>query len=78
MNKKTLYNFYIDPKDKAEAEAKLERLCGKQEKGQLASLIRILVKQFVSTPDENVNPLLTKAISAEYVYSQTLNKRSKM
>lgn len=76
--KKVLYNFYIDPNDKAEAEAKLERLCGKQEKGQLASMIRILIKQFVSTPDDKVNPLLTKAIEAEYVYSQTLNKRSKM
>lgn len=75
---KQLYNFYIEPDDKVAAEEKLQRLCGKKEKGQLASLIRVLLKQFLATPDDKVNPLLTKAIDAEYVYSQTLNKRSRM
>lgn len=75
---KVLYNFYIDEHDKASAEHKLIALCGKQEKGQLASLIRVLLKQFIATPDDKVNPLLVKAIEAEYVYNQKLNKRSKM
>ena len=75
---KQLYNFYIDETDKAMAEKKLVQLCGKQEKGQLASLIRVLLKQFLATPDDKVNPLLIEAIEAEYVYNQKLNKRSKM
>jgi hypothetical protein len=78
VNKKILYNFYIDPDDKEACEKKLEELFGKQEKGQLASLIRILLKQFLATPKDKMNPLLIKAIEAEYVYSQKLNKRSKM
>lgn len=78
VKKKILYNFYIDPDDKEACEKKLEELFGKQEKGQLASLIRILLKQFLATPKEKMNPLLIKAIEAEYVYSQKLNKRSKM
>lgn len=75
---KRLTNFYIEEEDKAKAEAKLERLCGKQTKGQFSAFLRIAVKQFINTPDETVNPLLIKAIEAEYIYSQTLNKRSKM
>lgn len=75
---KILYNFYIEEQDKVSAEHKLIALCGKQEKGQLASLIRVLLKQFLATPDDKVNPLLVKAIEAEYVYNQKLNKRSKM
>ena len=78
VNKKILYNFYIDPDDKEACENKLEELFGKQEKGQLASLIRILLKQFLAIPKDKMNPLLIKAIEAEYVYSQKLNKRSKM
>lgn len=75
---KILYNFYIDEDDKKSTEDKLIALCGKQEKGQMASLIRVLIKQFLATPDKDVNPLLIQAIEAEYVYNQKLNKRSKM
>lgn len=75
---KRLTNFYIEEQDKAKAEEKLRRLCGEQTKGQFSALLRVMVKQFIMTPDENVNLLLIKAIDAEYVYSQTLNKRSRM
>lgn len=75
---KILTNFYIEEDDKKAAVEKLERLCGRQEKGQFASLMRVMIKQFINTPDEKTNPLLLEAIKAEYVYSQTLNKRSKM
>jgi hypothetical protein len=76
--KKSLFNFYLDDNLKKDVQAKLTRLTNDTPKGQLASLIRILLKQFNATPDEKVNPLLLQAIEAEYVYSQTLNKRSKM
>lgn len=75
---KTLFNFYIDEDLKEEAIEKLIRLTGDMPKGQLASLIRVLLKLFIATPDEKTNPKLIEAISAEYEFSQKLNKRSKM
>lgn len=75
---KRLTNFYIEDDDKAKAEDKLRRLCGQQTKGQFSALLRVMVKQFIATPDDKVNPLLIDAIEAEYVYSQSLNKRSRM
>lgn len=76
--KKSLFNFYLDDDLKQEVQAKLVRLTNDTPKGQLASLIRVLLKQFNATPDEKVNKDLIEAIAAEYVFSQTLNKRSRM
>ena len=75
---KILKNFYIEESELRQAEEKLNRLCGQKTKGQFSALLRVLIKQFTSTPDDKVNPLLIQAIDSEYVYSQTLNKRSKM
>lgn len=75
---KTLFNFYLDEQDKEMATSKLIRLSGDKPKGQLAALIRVLIKQFIATPDEKVNPLLIQAIAAEYEYSTKLNKRSSL
>lgn len=75
---KSLFNFYLDDDLKQNANAKLVRLSGDQPKGQLAALIRVLLRQFVATPDDKVNKLLIEAIAAEYTYSQTLNKRSRL
>ena len=75
---KILTNFYIEENDKKSAEEKLNRLCGAKTKGQFSAFLRIMVKQFLATPDEKVNPLLLQAIEAEYSYSQSLNKRSKL
>lgn len=74
----SLFNFYLDDDLKTQANKKLVRLNGDKPKGQLASLIRILLKQFVATPDERVNPLLIQAIDAEYAYSAKKNKRSNL
>ena len=75
---KSLFNFYLDDDMKEKAQDKLRRLCGTQTKGQLAALLRILIAQFVATPDNKTNPLLIEAIDAEYTYSQKLNKRSRL
>lgn len=75
--KKKLFNFYLDDDIKNEANEKLVRLTGEKPKGQLASLIRVLLKQFVSTPDNKINPLLIEAIEAEYEYTSKMNKRSR-
>lgn len=74
---KSLFNFYLDDCDKDNAIKKLARLSkGIRNKGALASLLRVLVKQFIATPDALVNPLLIEAIDAEYEYSEKKNKRS--
>lgn len=78
MARKNLFNFYLDESDKQKAIEKLIRLSGDRPKGQLAALIRVLIKQFIATPDEKVNPLLIEAIAAEYEYSSKLNKRSRL
>lgn len=75
---KTLFNFYLDDDIKEKTQSKISRLIGDQPKGQVAALIRVLLRQFVATPDEKVNPLLLQAIAAEYEYSTKLNKRSKL
>ena len=75
---KSLFNFYLDDGVKAEAQSKLTRLAGDQPKGQVAALIRVLLKQFVATPDDKINPLLIEAIAAEYEYSAKKNKRSRL
>ena len=75
---KRLFNFYVEDSVKDEVNKKLVRLNGKQSKGQMAALIRVLLKQFMATPDDKVNPLLIEAIEAEYEYSAKLNKRSNM
>ena len=76
--RKTLFNFYLDEDLKQEVQIKLVRLRKEQPKGQVAALIRVLLRQFAATPDEKINPLLIEAIGAEYEYSQKLNKRSRM
>lgn len=78
MAKKDLFNFYLDRDVKDKAIEKLTRLSGDKPKGQLAALIRVLLRQFVATPDDKVNPLLIEAIAAEYEFSAKLNKRSSL
>lgn len=75
---KTLFNFYIDEDVKLQATNKITRLKGSENKGQLASLIRVLLKQFVSIPDEQTDKNLIKAIELEYQLTTKGNKRSKM
>lgn len=77
-DKKSLFNFYLDDNVKEECVNKLERVCGKKEKGQLSALIRVLLNQFIYTPDNQVDTLLIEAIDAEYEYSQKKNKRSRL
>lgn len=75
---KSLFNFYLDDADKQAAVDKLNRLTGESSKGKLAALMRIFVKLFINTPDEQVDQDLLDAIVAEYEYSKILNKRSNM
>ena len=76
--KKSLFNFYLDDDLKEQAIIKINRLNGEQSKGQLAALIRVMLKQFVATPDDKINKLLIDAVMAEYEFSAKLNKRSRL
>lgn len=78
MSQKSLFNFYLDDADKQKAIDKLVRLSGDRPKGQLAALIRVLLKVFIATPDDKTDPLLIEAIGAEYEYSAKMNKRSSL
>lgn len=75
---KSLFNFYLDDSDKEQAQRKLVRLLGDQPKGQLAAFLRLQIKLFIATPDEKVSKLMLEAIAAEYEFSQTKNKRSRL
>lgn len=75
---KSLFNFYLDDDVKEQVQQKLIRLSGDLPKGQVAALIRVLLRQFVMTPDEKVNPLLIQALDVEYTYSKSKNKRSRL
>lgn len=77
-NKMSLFNFYIADDLKNDTQTKLAELLGEQSKGQMAALIRVLLKQFVATPNNKINPVLISAIDAEYTYSKIKNKRSKL
>lgn len=73
-----LTNFYIDEKLQQEVNDKITRLKGEENKGQFSALIRVLLKQFVATPDEKVSKLLIDAVDAEYTVSAKRNKRSRL
>lgn len=75
---KSLFNFYLDDTEKQMAVEKLNRLTGENSKGKLAALLRVFVKLFINTPDEDVDKDLLEAIVAEYEYCKLSNKRSKM
>lgn len=77
-DKMSLFNFYIADDLKNDTQTKLAELLGEQSKGQMAALIRVLLKQFVATPNNKINPVLISAIDAEYTYSKIKNKRSKL
>lgn len=76
MSKKSLFNLYLDDDLKMQVQDKINRLRGEQAKGQVAALVRVLLRQFVATPDDKVNPLLIDALEAEYTFSNLKNKRS--
>lgn len=74
---KNLFNFYLDDDVKYAAMDKLTRVCGEHSKGQLASLIRVMLTDFALTPDEQVSNELVEKIKQEYVYNTSKNKRTR-
>lgn len=77
MESKTLFNFYLDDTIKKQTIAKLTRLNGEQEKGQLASLLRVMLKLFIEMSDEESFTILN-LVKNEYITNLVSNKRSRM
>lgn len=74
---KKLFNFYLDNDIKTKCITKLEGIMGKKEKGAFASLIRVLLKQFLLC-DAEKSAQIVEEVNDEYEYSQIKNKRSSM
>ena len=75
---KRIFNFYLDDDIKVVVCNKLNRLNGQENKGQLAALIRTMLKQFAMTPDDKIDKKLLEACKAEYELTTKCNKRSRM
>lgn len=76
--RKSLFNFYLDDTDKQLATQKLERLMGDTTKGKLAAFLRVQIKLFIKTPDDNITQTFLDAVDSEYEVSVTKNKRSRL
>lgn len=75
---KKLFNFYLEDAIKELAMNKLENIMGKREKGAFASLIRVMINEFVCSNDENYLNKVIPKVEEEYVNTQLKNKRSTM
>lgn len=77
--KMQLYAFYLDEPTKLAVEQRLSMLVPDTKKGALAALLRVLLREFVALPfDDHSLTSLQEKIEAEYVYTTSKNKRSKM
>lgn len=75
---KSLFNFYLDDDVKVKTIKKLNKVCGEESKGQLASFIRVQLNNFLNTPDDEIDLKLIQAIKDEYQYTTKKNKRSRL
>ena len=78
MEKKSLFNFYLDEETKRQASTKITELCGVQNKGQLASLIRVLLKDFIECDNQAQLINIAVRVEKEYAYTTKKNKRSSL
>ena len=77
--KMQLYAFYLDDETKLAVEQRLSMLVPDTKKGAFAALLRVLLREFVALPFDDVSlTSLQEKLEAEYVYSTKKNKRSKM
>lgn len=74
---KALFNLYLDDLMKQKAIDKLCRLNGELPKGQLASLIRVMLKDFIDKPDDQCVEI-ARTVMEEYEYTSKKNKRSNL
>lgn len=77
--KMELYAFYLDKETKLAVEQRLSMLAPDANKGTMAALLRVLLREFVALPFDDASlTSLQEKIEAEYIYSTKKNKRSKL
>lgn len=77
--KMQLYAFYVDDETKLAVEQRLSMLVPDTKKGAMAALLRVLLREFVALPFDDVSlTSLQEKLEAEYIYSTKKNKRSKL
>ena len=77
--KMQLYAFYVDDETRLAVEQRLSMLVPDAKKGAMAALIRVLLREFVALPFDDVSlTSLQEKLEAEYIYSTKKNKRSKL
>ena len=67
-----LFNFYVDKDTKEAAQNKITELLPGHKKGLTASVIRILLQQFVNSKPSKE---FLDAVEADYQYYASKNKR---
>lgn len=77
--KMSSFTLYIDENTKLAVQQRLSMLVPDANKGTMASLIRVLLRDFVSLPfDDSLLDSYKEAIEEEYLYTTKKNKRSKL
>ena len=77
--KMQIFAFYLDDETRLAVEQRLSMLVPDTKKGAMAALLRVLLREFVALPfDDHSFTSLQEKIEAEYVYTTSKNKRSKM
>ena len=77
--KMSAFTLYIDANTKLAVQQRLSMLVPDANKGTMAALIRVLLRDFVSLPfDDSLLDSYKEAIEEEYLYTTKKNKRSKL
>lgn len=73
-----IFNFYIDEDTKLNAQLKLCEIGVIGEKGALAALIRVLLREFIDENDAARLSYIASLVQVNYAYTTKRNKRSKL
>ena len=75
---KQIFNFYIDEDTKLKAQLKLCEIGVIGEKGALAALIRVLLREFIDENDPVTLSRIASLVQVNYAYTTKRNKRSRL
>lgn len=73
-----IFNFYIDEDTKLKAQLKLCEIGVVGEKGALAALIRVLLREFIDATDPAALSHIASLVQANYTFTTKRNKRSRL
>lgn len=73
-----IFNFYIDEDTKLKAQLKLCEIGVVGEKGALAALIRVLLREFIDARDPATLSHIAQKVQENYTYTTKRNKRSRL